>query len=116
MEVGANEYQNKTLNKNIPEFFAKRNKFDPAYIKELPLDEIVKREAVAFEIAIPEKKESLETPSFGSDKKQTDCELDDINNLLDNATEVNFSNMVFKIQSHENDGEYARQKSAPFKQ
>ena len=38
-----NHYQNRVINKNIPEFFAKKNANDPITIEDLPFNEIIRK-------------------------------------------------------------------------
>ena len=61
-EVTSSEYQNKVINKVIPEFFVKRNNFEPVIIHKLPLQEIAEKFAIDAQV--------IRIPSFVKMREQ----------------------------------------------
>lgn len=66
-------YQNKLANKNIPEFFAKRNNFDPIYIE--PLTVIKNHKKVLNVVKVKGK---VLIPNFQKFKVDIDKQIDEV--------------------------------------
>jgi len=90
------------MNKNIPEFFAKRNNFDPIYIKPLTVVENHKKVLKVVKV-----KEKVLIPNFQKFKVDEDKKIEEVKSETENDTPV--------FQSQGSDGSLGKNHEFLFK-